>query len=57
MFCEEHEVERKLEPVRVMEAAVMHTPTIPGLCGSCEHVEYCALRDAERITYHCEHYE
>ena len=56
-FCEEHEAERKQEPVRVMVASIAPAQTIPGLCGSCAHVEHCALRDPERITYHCEHYE
>ena len=57
MFCEEREVERKLEPVRVMVASVVRIPDVPGLCGSCVHVENCALRNPEHITYHCEHYE
>ncbi|MBL0127927.1 MAG: hypothetical protein IPP83_10825 [Flavobacteriales bacterium] len=58
LFCEEHEVERKQEePVRATMVNGVRTPVVPGLCGSCIHIEHCALRDPERITYHCEHYE
>ena len=57
LFCEEREVERKLEPVRAFATNGIHASVIPGLCGSCVHAENCALRDPERITYHCEHFE
>ncbi|MCC6936639.1 MAG: hypothetical protein IT226_00320 [Flavobacteriales bacterium] len=57
LSCEEHEVERKQEPARILVPSIAPAPVIPGLCGSCVHAEQCALRDPERITYHCEHYE
>ena len=57
LLCEEREEERTLEPTHLMKAIKTVVPSVPGICGSCIHAEHCALRDPERITYHCEHYE
>lgn len=56
LFCEEHEAKPAMEVVHVTVRPEIVTPSVPGLCGTCDHLKTCALRSKEHITYHCEHY-
>ena len=56
IFCEEHEVERTIEPVHIPVRSGPVLPSVPGLCGTCDHLKTCALRSKDRIIHHCEHY-
>ena len=55
-FCEEHETEPALEAVRISVRQEITIPFVPGLCGTCDHLNTCVLRSKDHITYHCEHY-
>ncbi len=55
-LCEEHEVEPVLEPLHITIRPEPVTPSVPGICGTCDNLATCVLRSAEHITYHCEHY-
>ncbi len=56
LLCEEHEVEPVIEPVHVTTRPEPITPSVSGICGTCDNFATCVLRSNEHITYHCEHY-
>jgi hypothetical protein len=55
-LCEEHEIDVVLEPIHITIPERMKTPPVPGICGTCDNLETCALRSKEHVIYHCEHY-
>lgn len=56
-FCDVHEERPTPQPMTVVGDPETINTKIPGLCGSCGHVDHCELRNLEYITYHCEHYK
>jgi hypothetical protein len=55
--CELHEL-----PTVTAQAQRPTRPNMPletgaGLCATCDHRDHCALRSADRIILHCEHYQ
>lgn len=57
LHCEMHALPSAPERQARTRPTVTHAVVGPGLCGSCEHRDHCALRIPERIVLHCEHYQ
>ncbi|HPF90586.1 MAG: hypothetical protein KDB95_08340 [Flavobacteriales bacterium] len=57
LHCELHEFEVAPPNGVVKKGPQQLIRTVSGICGTCDHRSYCALRDPERTITHCEHYE
>lgn len=55
--CEEYGYATPSNSIEVSEAAPLNGVAVPGLCGSCLHVESCSLRRPNEVIFYCNHFE
>ena len=56
LMCEEFELESVAKKIIAETRVVEHVNGFTGLCLNCDNREFCKLRNAESVIWHCEEY-